>query len=135
MLGRVALWNGTQDIAETVGQLGALVQSGQKSIDGQALLNFALAAIATLLAIIALPHQINFWQIGSLGLIVIASLLFWRYARNGHLRWLWLGMLIIVAALVLFVVSSWPCAILHFLSQLLKGWSITFGLSLNIPLC
>jgi len=135
VLGRVALWNGTQDIAETVSQLGALVQSGQKSIDGQALLNFALAAIGTLLAIIALPHQISFWQICSLGLIVMASLLFWRYSRNVHPHWLSLGMLIIVVALVLFIVSSWPCAILHFLPQFLKNWSITLGLSFGSAPC
>ena len=118
VLERVALWNGMQEIiAETANRFSVLVESGKKSTDGQVLLNFALAFISALLAIITLPH-LNPWQIYSLGLIVGASILFWLYARSGYIRWLTLGLLVIAAAILLAIASFWYGSIIHFLSGL-----------------
>ncbi|HEY4034014.1 MAG TPA: hypothetical protein VGL94_08650 [Ktedonobacteraceae bacterium] len=113
VLQRIILWNATQDISETVSQLEALVESSRKSTDGQVLLNFALATIGALLAIMAFPH-LNFWQICSLALIVGASIQFWLYARSGHVPWLVLGLIIIVIAVFLAIASFWYYPLLHF---------------------
>ncbi|HVB24893.1 MAG TPA: hypothetical protein VNG51_23350 [Ktedonobacteraceae bacterium] len=118
VLGRIAIWNGTQDIAETVSHLEDLVESGKKSIDGQVLLNIALASLGILLTLSPSLHLIT-WQVaGSFCIILVASLLFWLRARSGHALWLALGLLLMAAAFLLASAPLWFYPLLHFLSGL-----------------
>ncbi len=118
VLGRIAMWNGTQDIAETVSHLEGLVESGKKSIDGQVLLNIALASLGILLTLAPSLHLVT-WQVaGSFGIILVASLLFWLRARSGHVLWLALGLLLMAAAFLLASAPLWFDPLLQFLSGL-----------------
>lgn len=118
VLGRIAMWNGTQDVAETVSQIEDLVESGKKSIDGQVLLNIALASLGILLTLVPSLHLVT-WQVaGSFGIILVASLLFWLRARSGHALWLVLGLLLMVAAFLLASAPLWFYPLLHFFSGL-----------------
>ncbi len=120
VLGRIALWNGTQDIAEAVGQLEDLVASGKRTIDGQFFISVALATIGVLLAIFAYPH-LNLWQIAALILLAAASGAFWFHTRHKTSFWIWFGWLLFVAALVAVFASSWVLSWLHALIQFMRS--------------
>jgi hypothetical protein len=114
VLGRIGLWNSTQDIGETVTQLEVLVASGQKSTDGQVLLNLALAAIGILLTL-APTFQLASWQLlTALALLSLSSILFWFYARSGNVAWLRIGLLILVATLILDTATAWYQPVIQF---------------------
>jgi hypothetical protein len=96
---RVMQWNATHEIFEAVVQLEDIVESGQKSTDGQLWLNFTLAAIGVLLAIFASP-ALHWRAILALFLLGAASVLFALYARDGRIAYLRLGWLLCVLALL-----------------------------------
>ncbi|MFL5666524.1 MAG: hypothetical protein ACJ8BW_35025 [Ktedonobacteraceae bacterium] len=120
VLGRIALWNGIQDIAEAVGQLEDLVESGKRTIDGQFFISVALAAIGVLLALFAYPH-LNPWQLTALILLAGASGSFWFHTRYKTSFWIWIGWLLFVAALVAVFASSWVLSWFHSLLQLIRS--------------
>lgn len=97
---RVMQWNAAHDIFETVVQLENIVESGQKSTDGQLWLNFALAAIGVLLAFFAGP-KLNLREIIALGLLCGASVMYALYARNGKPIYQRLGWLLFAASIIL----------------------------------
>jgi hypothetical protein len=83
VLARIEQRNGTQDIHEIISQLEDIVKSGQKSTDGQVLLNLALAVIGVFISLASTLHIANGqlqWSVISLS---IASLLFWGFACSG----------------------------------------------------
>lgn len=103
---RVMQWNAAHDIFETVVQLENIVESGQKSTDGQLWLNFALAAIGVLLAVFASP-KLNLREIIALLFLSGASVMHAWYARNGRaiyqrIGWLLFATAIIIALTLLF---------------------------------
>jgi len=103
---RVMQWNAAHDIFETVVQLEKIVESGQKSTDGQLWLNFALAAIGVLLAFFAGP-SLNIREISALLCLSTASVMHALYARNGttiyqRIGWLFFATAIIIALTLLF---------------------------------
>jgi len=83
MLGRLGLWNSTQEIGETIDQLEIMVTKGRKSTDGQILLSLVLALIGTVLALYSILQSKNWEQQLwiSLWLLFLTSLFFWFYAR------------------------------------------------------
>jgi hypothetical protein len=106
VLGRVAQWNGTQDVFEAVSQLEALVVAGEKSTSGQLWLNFALAAIGVLLAVFAGP-RLGYGQIAPLLLLALASVLHAIYASTGWKIFQWTAWAVwIVTAVVTVVVLA-----------------------------
>jgi hypothetical protein len=110
VLGRITEWNGTQDIFEAVSQLEALVESGEKSTDGQVWLNFALAAIGVLIALFTGP-RLGYWQTAPLLLLAAASLLHALYARSGHFAWqliAWAFWIIAIATAIAVLASLLP---------------------------
>ncbi len=102
VLARIGQWNSTQDIRETVNQLENLVNSGQKSTDGQVLLNLALAAIGVFISLAAAFHIENDQLLWSLTLLCIASLFFWGFARFGKAIWQILGWIACICAILLY---------------------------------
>ncbi len=126
VLGRIALWNGTQDIAEAVGQLEDLVESGRRTIDGQFFISVALATIGVLLAIFAYPH-LDPWQIAALILLAAASGAFWFHTRHKTSFWIWFGWLLFIAALVAVFASSWVLSWFHTLLQFIRSHVVDPG--------
>jgi hypothetical protein len=117
-LGRIATWNSTQDIAETVSQLEDLVESGKRTVDGQFFISIALATIGVLLALFAYPH-LNPWQVAGSILLAGATGAFWLHTRYKTRFWIWSGLLLILAALVAVFASasvlSWYQSFLQFI--------------------
>lgn len=120
VLGRIGLWNGTQDVAETVSHLEDLVESGKRTIDGQFFISVALATIGVLLAVFAYPH-LNSWQIAGLFLLAGASASFWFHTRYKTSFWIWFGLLLFMAALVAAFASSWVLSWYHSLLQFIRS--------------
>jgi hypothetical protein len=120
VLGRLGVWNSSQEIGETMDQLGDMINSGNKAINGQVLLTLLLTLIGVLLSIytIVLPQnwQVQLWI--SLGILFIASLFFWCYTRFGAAIWVLLGMLAIAVTLILDTAALWLNPLMHLFSLL-----------------
>lgn len=103
----VMQWNSNQDSFQAVNQLKSLVESGTKAIDGQVLLNFAVAGIAILIAFLLVPGQTYSAQlIASAGCLAVASLWFWLYARSGRVVFQLIGWISVLAIIPCFLVWS-----------------------------
>lgn len=103
----VMQWVSNQDSFQSVNQLKKLVESGTKAIDGQILLNFAVAGIAILIAFLLIPGQTYSDQlIASMGFLAVASLWFWLYARSGRLAFQLIGWVFVLAIIPCFLALS-----------------------------
>lgn len=104
----VMQWVSNQDSFQAVNQLKGLVESGTKAIDGQVLLNFAVAGIAILIAfLLAPPGQTYSAQlIASVGCLAVASLLFWLYARSGRVLFQLIGWFFVLFIIPCFLAWS-----------------------------
>lgn len=103
----VMQWVSNQDSFQAVNQLKDLVESGTKAIDGQVLLNFAVAGIAILIAFLLLPGQTYSNQLmASVGCLAVASLWFWFYARSGRVVFQLIGWISVLAILPCFLTWS-----------------------------
>jgi hypothetical protein len=107
VLSRVMQWVSNQDAFEAVDQLKDLVASGTKAIDGQVMLNFAVAGIGILLAFLLLPDQQRPERfVASMVCLSVASLWFWIYARGGRMFAQILGWFFLL--FVLPCLFAWP---------------------------
>lgn len=103
----VMQWVSNQDSFQAVNQLKSLVESGTKAIDGQVLLNFAVAGIAILIAFLLVPDQTYSAQlIASVGCLAMASLWFWLYARSGRVVFQLIGWVFVLAIIPCFLAWS-----------------------------
>lgn len=120
VLGRLAIWNSSQEIGETMDQLSNMIDNGNIAINGQVLLTLVLTLVGVLLAaytIVSPPNwQVQLWI--SLGILFAASLFFWGYARFGASTLVLLGMLAIAATLLLDTAGLWLAPLMHLLSLL-----------------
>lgn len=120
VLGRLSLWNSTQEIGETMDQLESMVINGNKAISGQVLLALILALMGIVLSIYSVLQPKN-WQSTvsiSLGILFLAALFSWFYARFGAKLWFLLGILAIAATLLFDIAALWLGPLMHFLSQI-----------------
>ncbi len=120
MLGRLGVWNSSQEIGDTMDQLGSMIANGNIAINGQVLLTLVLTLIGVVLSIFAIVQPKN-WQVQlwiSLGILFMASLFFWGYARFGARIWVLLGLLAIAAALILDTMALWLAPLMHLFSLL-----------------
>jgi hypothetical protein len=120
MLGRLGIWNSSQEIGETMDQLGSMISNGNIAINGQVLLTLVLTLIGIVLSIYSIVQPKN-WQVQlwiSLGILFVASLFFWGYARFGARIWVFLGLLAIAAVLILDTITLWLAPLMRLLSQL-----------------
>jgi hypothetical protein len=84
VLARIAQWVSNQDSFLAVDRLQGLIDSSEKSLDGQVLLNLALAAIGILIAFFPPGQNFQIAQGIALSCLVAASVAFWGYARWGY---------------------------------------------------
>lgn len=120
VLGRLGLWDSSQEIGETMDKLSSMIANGNIAINGQVLLTLVLTLIGVVLSIYSILQPKN-WQTQlwiSLGILFVASLFFWCYARFGARIWVYLGMLAIVVTLVLDTMVLWLSPLMHLLSLL-----------------
>ncbi len=118
VLGRLGLWNSTQEIGDTLDQLESMVINGNKAINGQVLLSLVLALMGVVLSIYSILQPKN-WEVQlwvSLGLLFIASLFFWCYAHFGATVWFLLGVLAIAVTLLLDTKALWLGPLMYLLS-------------------
>ncbi len=107
LLALVMQWVSNQDSFQAVNQLKNLVESGTKAIDGQVLLNFAVAGIAILIAFLLAPGQTHSDQlIASVGCLAVASLWFWFYARSGRVVFQLIGWVFVLVIIPCFLAWS-----------------------------
>lgn len=120
VLGRLSIWNSTQEIGETMDQLESMVINGNKAISGQVLLALILALMGVVFAIYSVLQPDN-WQRQSgisLGILFIAALFSWFYARFGARLWFILGVLAIVATALFDTATFWIGPLMRLLSFL-----------------
>jgi len=120
VLGRLSNWNSTQEIGETIDQLENMVLNGNKAISGQVLLSLILALMGIVFSIFSVLQPDN-WQRQSgisLGILFIAALCSWFYARFGARLWFILGILAIVATTLFDTATFWLGPLMRLLSFL-----------------
>lgn len=120
VLGRLSNWNSIQEIRETMDQLEDMVSNGNKAISGQVLLALILALMGVVFAIYSVLQPDN-WQRQSgisLGILFIAALFSWFYARFGARLWFILGVLAIVATALFDTAVFWLGPLMRLLSFL-----------------
>lgn len=120
VLGRLSIWSSSQEVGETMDQLGNMIDNGNIAINGQVLLSLVLTLMGVVLSIYSILQpkdwQTQLWI--SLGILFGASLFFWAYARFGARIWMLLGLLAIVATVLFDTAALWFGPLMHILSRI-----------------
>lgn len=107
---RVNLWDVNSDVQASIDDITQVSRDSATSALGQVLLSFALAGIATLLALTALPGARPGQLVAPMLIYALASILHAFYALVGKRIFFWLGIFCLafatVLSLVIFLVPS-----------------------------